>query len=148
MQPARTCIKAPTSETVELVRDRSIKQRGLMRQPHSAASRESLVKEAVYVGLLVAGIALPYAQALPWLREHGLDLRRFGEELFANRISGFFGWDVIISAATLISLSAIDDELPPSQRVAVATGAMGGASVGLPLYLWLRERHRRLQASR
>lgn len=111
-------------------------------------SKHSAVKEAVYVALLAAGVALPYAQALPWLREHGLDVRRFGEELFANRISSFFGWDVIVSAATLITLSAIDDELPPGQRIAVAAGSLGGASVGFPLYLLLRARHRRLQTNR
>lgn len=116
-------------------------------QSHAATPRASLASEAVYLGLLAVGIALPYARALPWVREHGLDMRRFHDELFANRISSFFGWDVIVSAATLVVLSAIDDSLPQSQRIAVAIGAMGGTSVGLPLYLWLQARRRRIEAS-
>ena len=91
----------------------SIQQRGVMsRQSHAAGPRASLANEAAYLGLLAAGIALPYARALPWVREHGLDVRRFHGELFANRVSSFFGWDVIVSAATLVVLSAIDDGLP------------------------------------
>ena len=126
----------------------SIQQRGVMsRQSHAAGPRASLANEAAYLGLLAAGIALPYARALPWVREHGLDVRRFHGELFANRVSSFFGWDVIVSAATLVVLSAIDDGLPQGQRIAVAMGAMGGTSVGLPLYLWLQARHRRIEAS-
>ena len=116
-------------------------------QSHAATPRASLASEAVYLGLLAAGTALPYARALPWVREHGLDMRRFHDELFANRISSFFGWDVIVSAATLVVLSAIDDRLPQSQRIAVAIGAMGGTSVGLPLYQWLQARRRRIEAS-
>ena len=52
----------------------------------------------VYLALCVAGTALPYSQLLPFLAEHGLDLRLFFEQLFANRIGGFFGLDVIVSS--------------------------------------------------
>ena len=45
----------------------------------------------LYLGLCVLGAALPYSQFLPFLREHGLDPRLIVEQLFANRISSFFG---------------------------------------------------------
>ena len=96
-----------------------------------------------YLGLLALGVALPYAQAVPWLREHGPDARRFLEQTFATRIGSFFAWDVVVTSGSLLALAAVDDELPASHRALVAAGALGGSSVGLPLYLWLRERNRR-----
>jgi hypothetical protein len=38
---------------------------------------------------------------VPFLRDHGLDVRLFVEQLFANCISAFFGLDVILSAVAL-----------------------------------------------
>ncbi|HEY8601186.1 MAG TPA: DUF2834 domain-containing protein [Thermomicrobiales bacterium] len=99
-------------------------------------------RQAVYAGLLLLGIVLPFSRFGPWLSEHGVDLPRFGEELFANRISSFFGWDVLTPVATLLALAFADHELRPAQRWLVATGSLLGASVGLPLYLLLREGNR------
>ena len=50
----------------------------------------------------VLGLVLPYAQFVPWLLEHGLNVTLFFRDLFANRISAFFAMDVIISAIALI----------------------------------------------
>ena len=46
---------------------------------------------SVYLGLCVLGTMLPYSQFIPFLREHGLNIGLFVEQLFANRIAGFFG---------------------------------------------------------
>ena len=89
------------------------------------------------------GIALPLAQFIPWLGQHGLDVPLFINEVFATPISSFFGWDVIISVTTLLALSIIDRTLAPRQRLAIAVASLLGASVGLPLYLLLRARHHR-----
>lgn len=103
--------------------------------------------ERAYLGLVAAGIALPYAQAVPWFGQHGLDVPAFFSEVFATRISSFFGWDVIVASTTLLLLAVSDRQLRQSQRWLVAAGALGGSSVGLPLYLWLRERNKRLTAA-
>jgi hypothetical protein len=100
-------------------------------------------RELLYGGLLIVGTALPLSRFLPWLAEHGLDVPRFVGELFANRISAFFGWDVVVSVVTLLALAAVDRDLPGRQRLAVGAASLVGASVGLPLYLLLRERQRR-----
>lgn len=99
--------------------------------------------ERAYLGLLALGVVLPYRAAAPWLLEHGPDVPRLMREAFATPVSGFFGWDVVVSASALLALAAVDEELPVRQRLAVAGGSLGGASVGLPMYLYLRERHRR-----
>ena len=98
--------------------------------------------EIVYGTLWVAGTALPLSQFLPWLAEHGLDVRLFVAELFANRITAFFTWDVIVAVVVLLVISVTDRELPARQRLWVAIASLLGASCGLPLYLILRERHR------
>jgi len=77
---------------------------------------------------------------LPWPAEHGLDVPRFVDELFATRIGAFSGWDVMVSVATLLVLAGADRELSGRQRPAVAAASLLGASCGLPLYLLLRER--------
>src|SRR6266513_134675 len=55
----------------------------------------------VYLALCVVGAFLPYSQFIPWFLEHGLDLSLFLDQLFANRIGGFFGLDVIVSSFVL-----------------------------------------------
>jgi len=45
-----------------------------------------------YLALCVVGFLLPYWQFVPWVAEHGLNLSLFAHDLFANRISSFFGW--------------------------------------------------------
>ena len=102
--------------------------------------------ERGYAALLVLGVALPYAQAVPWLVRHGADPSRFLREVSATRVSRFFGWDVAVTSLTCLALAGSDDELSHTQRAAVAAGALAGPSVALPLHLWLRERTRRRAA--
>jgi ABC-type phosphate/phosphonate transport system permease subunit len=100
----------------------------------------------VYAGLLVAGVVLPFAQLVPWLVENGVDGGLFLDELFANRISSFFGWDVIVAVLVLlIVVTVVDSGLSRGQRALAVCGALLGASVGLPLYLLLRQRNLRVR---
>jgi hypothetical protein len=59
-------------------------------------------RKIFYLVLGVLGFALPYSQFVPSVIEHGLNMRLFVQQLFANRIGGFFGLDVLVSAVTLI----------------------------------------------
>ncbi|GLP76620.1 hypothetical protein TUM20983_37300 [Mycobacterium antarcticum] len=112
----------------------------------SATSRTT-TREAAYLGLLIVGIVIPYTHFVPWLAARGVDVPRFVDDLFVNRISSFFGWDVLLSAVTLVVLALLDRELPGRDRTIVAVSAFLGASVGLPMYRWLRERHHRLRTA-
>ena len=96
----------------------------------------------MYLILCVLGVALPYWQFVPWVIAHGLNLPLFFQQLFANRISGFFGMDVLVSAVALLTFARSESaRLGASLRwlplVAVLTV---GVSLGLPLLLYLRER--------
>jgi hypothetical protein len=98
--------------------------------------------KSIYLGLCVAGTVLPYSQLLPFLREHGLDLRLFFEQLFANRISGFFAMDVIVSALVLWVLVLVEGRRAGVRHLwaPIAASLAVGVSLGLPLFLYQRER--------
>lgn len=96
----------------------------------------------IYLALCVAGVVLPYSQFLPFLAEHGLDVPLFAEQLFANRISAFFGLDVIVSSAVLWVLVLTEGRRRRMKHLWVyfACNLAVGVSLGLPLFLYVRER--------
>jgi len=97
--------------------------------------------KTLYLLLCFAGVLVPYWQFLPWVLQHGLNLALFARELFANRIGAFFGMDVIISAVVLIVFSRIEGvRLGIRNRWLVVLAILTvGVSLGLPLFLYLRE---------
>jgi Terpene cyclase DEP1 len=104
---------------------------------------EPMKRKTIYLILCVLGIALPYWQFVPWVVANGLDMKLFVQQLFANRIGGFFGMDVLVSAVTLVvflrserpRLTNVERWLPIVAVLSV------GVSLGLPLLLYLRERN-------
>jgi hypothetical protein len=96
----------------------------------------------VYLLLCIAGTLLPYWQLAPFLLDHGLDLRLLVEQLFANRISAFFALDVVVSAFAVFMLVAVEGRRAAMRRLwlPVAATLLVGVSLGLPLFLYLRER--------
>ncbi|MGH2617327.1 MAG: DUF2834 domain-containing protein [Thermomicrobiales bacterium] len=100
--------------------------------------------QLIYLGLGIAGAVIPLAAVLPWLADHGLDVRLFVEELFANRVSAFFAWDVIVAAiVVIVAVAANRHRLSAPQRGAVIVGTLlVGVSLGLPLLLLFHERAR------
>ena len=95
----------------------------------------------LYLGLCVAGTVLPLAQFVPFLMEHGLDPRLFVEQLFASPVSGFFGMDVIVSSLVLWVLVFVEGKRAGMKRlwVPLAANLTVGVSLGLPLFLYMRE---------
>lgn len=95
-----------------------------------------------YIVLCILGIALPGSQLLPFIREHGLNVSLMIEELFANRISAFFGLDVIVSSLVLWVLVLTEGRRQRMSHlwVYIACNLMVGVSLGLPLFLYMRER--------
>jgi hypothetical protein len=103
--------------------------------------------KGLYLGLCIVGTVLPYSQFLPFLREHGLDLRLFAEQLFSNRVGGFFGMDVIVSSVVLWVLVLFEGRRAGVKHLwaPIAANLAVGVSLGLPLFLYMRER--RLEGS-
>jgi uncharacterized protein DUF2834 len=99
--------------------------------------------QRTYLVLCVLGTVLPYSQFGPWLFDHGLDLELLWDELTVNRIERFFVLDVLVSAVAVFALVLSEGrrELRRWWPPVVAT-LLVGVSLGLPLYLYLRERAR------
>jgi|SRR5271154_121122 hypothetical protein len=101
-----------------------------------------MTRKTMYLVMCFVGLALPYWKFLPWVAEHGLNMRLFFEQMGANSISGFFVMDVLVSAVVLFMFIGAEAKrlggggwwLP---RVAVL---LVGVSLGLPLFLYMRER--------
>ena len=98
-------------------------------------------RKTAYFVFCVLGIALPYWQFVPWVMQNGLHLKSFVEQLFANRIGGFFGMDVLVSAVVLIFFIRREGKrLGVRHRWLPIVGVCAvGVSLGLPLFLYLRE---------
>jgi len=96
----------------------------------------------LYLGLCFVGIALPYLQFVPWLMGHGIDLRLFCQELFATRIGAFFGLDVLVSAIVLFVFLFTEGRRLEVRLLwaPVLATLLVGVSLGLPLFLFLRQR--------
>ena len=97
----------------------------------------------VYLILCVIGVLLPYSQFVPWSLQHGLDLSLFFHQLFANRIGGFFGFDVIVSSFVLWVFVLVEGRRLGMQRLwpPVIASLVVGVSLGLPLFLYMRQLH-------
>jgi len=97
--------------------------------------------KTLYLVLCFAGVLVPYWQFVPWLLQHGLNLALFARELFANRIAAFFGMDVVVSAIVLLVFTRIESaRLGVRRRWLVVVAVLTvGVSLGLPLFLYLRE---------
>lgn len=97
--------------------------------------------QAVYLTLFILGTVLQYAQFIPFLIEHGLDVNLFFEQLFANSISSFFGIDVIVSVLVVLTfISWEGTRLKMRYLWIYFVSALLGVAVGLPLFLLMRQR--------
>ncbi len=95
----------------------------------------------IYLSLCVLGAVLPYWQFVPWVMAHGLQTSLFFRELFANRISAFFGMDVIVSAIVVVVFTRAESARLGIRRrwLPVLTVITVGVSLGLPMFLYMRE---------
>ncbi|KJH72988.1 DUF2834 domain-containing protein [Aliterella atlantica] len=98
--------------------------------------------QITYLTLCILGIILPYSQFVPFLVEHGLNIQLFVEQLFANRVSSFFGMDLIISSLVFwVFVSWEGSRLEMKNLwVYVVSNLLVGVSLGLPLFLLMRQR--------
>jgi hypothetical protein len=97
--------------------------------------------KTIYLALCFVGALLPYWQFVPWFVRHGIDLPLFVRELFVNRISAFFGMDVFVSALVLVVFMRVESARLNIRRrwLPVLTLLTVGVSLGLPIFLYLRE---------
>jgi hypothetical protein len=108
------------------------------------ASPSTLLRQRyVYLVLCVVGVVLPYWQFVPWFLDHGLDIPLFLQQLFANHIGAFFGLDVVVSSLVLWIFVFVEGGRLGMRRlwVPVMGTLLVGVSLGLPLFLYMRQLH-------
>jgi hypothetical protein len=97
----------------------------------------------IYGGLCIVGTLLPFSQFIPWLTEHGLQIPLLLAEASVSKISAFAWLDVVVSAIALVALIVSEGrhvKMPGLWLPLLATFSVG-VSLGLPLFLLLRELH-------
>ena len=106
------------------------------------------MKRTLYAALCITGTILPYSQFVPFLRDHGFDPSLFIRQMFANKISGFFGMDVVVSSLAMwVFVYAEGSRLKMRNLwIYIASNLLVGVSLALPLFLLMRES--RLHAAR
>jgi hypothetical protein len=104
---------------------------------------------AVYLILAVLGLALPYAFFIPFLAENGLNLELIMQQMFANRIAGFFSMDVIVSTLVLWAFVFSEGRRLAMKRlwVYVLLTLLVGVSFALPVFLYVREGNQAISQS-
>lgn len=97
----------------------------------------------LYLWLSIAGFILPYLVLTPFLAAYGLDWQHFFAQAFANSISGFLSANAFLSTLALIAFILFDshDRQLPHRWTPIVATLLIGVACGLPLYLYLRERH-------
>jgi hypothetical protein len=99
-------------------------------------------RKNTYLFFCILGAVIPYSQFVPWVMENGLQLGLLVRQLFANRISAFFGLDVLVSSVVLLMFMRVEGRLLRMRfRWMPIVGLCAvGVSLALPLFLYLRER--------
>ena len=100
--------------------------------------------KSLYLMLCVIGAILPYSVFFPFAWEHGLDFPLIFQELFANRISTSFAFDIIISSIVFWAFVIIEGRRAGVRHLwaPIAANIVVGLSMGLPLFLYMRESKR------
>ena len=99
-----------------------------------------MTRKYVYLALFIIGTIVPLTALIPWVIDHGLDISRMVEELFVNRISAFFGIDVIVTTIVLwVFINWEGTRVGVPMWPAVIASLTIGVSSALPLFLFLRE---------
>lgn len=107
----------------------------------TAATRPRWAKPT-FLLLCVLGTLWPLARFLPWFLEHGLDIPLLWQDITASPISRFAWADVVVTVLTIWALVAADRHTrkhPPPLFLPLLASVCVGASLALPLYLYLRE---------
>lgn len=97
----------------------------------------------IYVILTLVGIVLPFSQLIRWLIEYGINIELFIKQILENPVAAFAWLDVVVTVI-IITFMIINEGKKlkmTSLWIPIAASFIGGASVGLPLFLYMRHHH-------
>ncbi|MEK5438709.1 MULTISPECIES: DUF2834 domain-containing protein [Paenibacillus] len=96
-----------------------------------------------YGVLSFLGLVLPYSQFIPWVVRNGLDLSLLFEAITSTRIGAFAWMDVLVTAIVLMGFILLEGTRKKMKYLClpIAGTLLVGPSLGLPLFLFLRQLH-------
>ncbi|MGH7682446.1 MAG: DUF2834 domain-containing protein [Candidatus Eiseniibacteriota bacterium] len=94
----------------------------------------------VYLALCVVGGILPYVPFVSFLRDHGLDFHLIFAELFSNRISTAFAFDILMSSVAFWIFVLVEGRRGGVKHLwaPLTANVIVGLSLGLPLLLYMK----------
>jgi len=94
-----------------------------------------------YLILCVFGTILPYSQIIPIILEGNFGFQMMIDQLFANRISTLFALDLFVTATAFILFAVYEGIKLKIKNIWVpfVASILVGASLGFPLFLYMRE---------
>ena len=98
--------------------------------------------QIIYIVLSIVGFVLPYSQFLSFVADNGLDLSLFFEQLFANQISSFFAFDILVSSVVFWVFVFREGKRLQIKWlwVYIVLNLTIGLSFALPVFLLMRSR--------
>lgn len=96
-----------------------------------------------YLILCVLGAALPLSQFLPWIYQHGLNIPLLFSQAFGSQVSAFAWLDVAVSAIVVVVFTIWEGKRIGIKKLWIPIAGLFtvGVSLGLPLFLLMREYH-------
>lgn len=97
-----------------------------------------------FYGLLsFLGLVLPYSQFIPWVVRNGLHFTLLFQDIISTRIGAFAWMDVLVTAIVLIGFILLEGTRKKMKYLwlPIAGTLLVGPSLGLPLFLFLRQLH-------
>ena len=101
-----------------------------------------VVVQIIYFLLAILGFVLPYSQLIPFLTNYGFDILLFWSELFINRISTDFAFDLLV-ASVVFWLFVLREGRRLQMRflwLYIVSNLVIGLSFALPVFLYVRSR--------
>jgi hypothetical protein len=94
-----------------------------------------------YLLLTVLGLLIPYSVFISWVFENGLDIPLMISEITSDKVSATAWLDAIVAGVVLLVLMLTEgrETKVPHLWLPVLTTLTVGVSLGLPLFLYLRE---------
>ena len=99
--------------------------------------------QIIYLISAILGFALPYSQLIPFFANQGFNLSLFWSQLFANRISTDFAFDLLVSS-TVFWIFVFKEGTRLNLKylwLYLVLNLSIGLSFALPLFLLVRSHH-------
>jgi hypothetical protein len=97
----------------------------------------------IYLSLTILGVALPFSQFIPWLCQNGFNFPLLLQQIIENPLAAFAWLDVIVTVVVIVCMAISEGKKLKIKKlwIPIVASFIGGASVGLPLFLYIKECH-------